>query len=204
MNVATVLLTGITFLAWGQIAQAEELSGTYLYSGSEFCQIKVSAPLGTVVHSATLKTAVLTATLGTVAYPGNKTGPAVVAVTQGPAVTGAVTGSAVTDFQTLSTNLVEEIGTAVFNSSTGRMSMNRISIAGDSLAVKEIKGENLQRRVVTDETRTFSSTATTLTLDGKVYDAVFGDVAGGIARHVNYLRLDKGPGCVFRGTLVRQ
>jgi hypothetical protein len=191
-------------LAWGQRAQAETLSGTYLYSGTQTCQIKISAPLGEMVESATLGSAVLTATLGTVAYPEKKPGPAVVAVTTGSAITGVLTGQSVMHVTTLSSgNLTEEIGTATFNTSTGQMTMNRISVSGDAFLVEELGDVNLRRKVF-NEGNTFSSTATTLTISGKVHDAVFGDVANGIARHVNLLRLDRRSGCVFRGALVRR
>jgi len=179
-NVVTSVVAGqgVTSASTGQYVTSVDFNGQQTTTMSALAeatqsQVLVDSTLGTGVLSVTNGTGLLTAT----------NGPAILtyAIGAGPVIHQAV-------------------GTLNFNAATHKANLKRTIIEGAALR----KGSaSVQKTTSKQNGLAFSNTATTVTLDGKARDAVYANVVGGVANHVDLLMMEAN-GCALRETLVRE
>jgi hypothetical protein len=199
----------LMILAAPATAATPKLSGAYVYSGTSACQGKFTVTLGSAGVEFTLGSAGVEFTSGQVMYTPTQSGTGVRTVKTGSVVKTVRTDSVVSAFATQSNgSFTETIGTMTFNATTHNVAINYIDVGGDAMLM--VLGTGSGGQAVTRKTKTktsaFSNTDTTVAiagLGGVAFDAVYGNIASGIANHVNLLRKE-GTNCVTHGTLVRQ
>ncbi len=105
-------------------------------------------------------------------------------------------------------NLEQSVGTATFDSGAGTMSFDGRAIHGDIWIYTNLPGGVVMEDIPDTITNApYSNTATTLTINGQVYHAVYAGISGGIVQTAMFnTLLSSGPNnhCSIRGIAVKQ
>jgi hypothetical protein len=97
--------------------------------------------------------------------------------------------------------LQEVLGTATFGTATGKAHIVGHMVSGDLLRILGQAGEAMRQQSL-NVWWTYSNTASTFTLNGKLYRAVYTNVASGVAGGAYFQRLTDN--CVESGSAIRK
>ena len=99
-------------------------------------------------------------------------------------------------------HLSETVAVISFNNAAGTFKAAGIQNNGD-LVVVTTSGSNPMKQTPFSKSGPYATTASTLRLGDKTYQAFYGNIIGGIAHSVNFIGVVS-PGCSTRGAALRQ